>query len=82
MEVFVKDKFYKKMCKYPNFVQHHILKSIELLKEFPFAHLDIKKLGGKDDIFRLRIGNYRIFFLLRESKLYVFDVEVQKKAYK
>lgn len=82
MEVFVKDKFYKKICKYPKFVQQHILKSLELLKEFPFARLDIKKLAGTDDLFRLRIGNYRIFFLLEESKIYVFDVEVRKKAYK
>ncbi len=82
MEVFVKDKIYKKICNYPKFVQQHILKSIELLKEFPFAHLDIKKLEGKDDIFRLRIGNYRIFFVLQEDKIYVFDAELRKKAYK
>lgn len=78
----MKDKFYKKICKYPKFVQQHILKSLELLKEFPFAHLDIKKLVGEDDLFRLRIGNYRIFFILEENKIYVFDVEVREKAYK
>jgi len=52
------------------------------LKEFPFAHLDIKKLAGKDDLFRLRIGSYRIFFILEENKIYVFDAEVREKAYK
>ena len=52
------------------------------MKEFPFAHLDIKKLAGKDDLFRLRIGSYRIFFILEENKIYVFDAEVREKAYK
>lgn len=49
--------------------QKLISTKIELLKENPYNHkeLDIKKMSGMDDIFRLRIGRYRFIYQIKAS---------------
>lgn len=46
-----------------------IAKNLELLKENPFTHplLDIKKLKGVKNVFRLRIGTIRIIYQVIEQ---------------
>ena len=45
---------------------------------------DIKKLKGHDDLFRLRVGNYRIIYTVDNGKLivYVIDIDNRGEIYK
>jgi len=53
-----------------------IKKKLDLLKEDPFAHsqLDIKKLKGLENIYRLRIGIIRIIYQVEKHKLLILII--------
>ena len=56
-----------------------------MVKDNPFFGSNIKKLKGKyKDIYRFRIGNYRLFYKIEEQKSIVFiiDIESRQDAYK
>jgi len=50
-----------------------IIKRLNLLIYNPYNHpeLDIRKLTGSEDIYRLRVGKYRILYEIKESELLV-----------
>lgn len=43
---------------------------------------DIKKLQGYSNIFRLRVGDYRILFEMSDEKVIIYDVLPRGEAYK
>ena len=56
-----------------------------LLRLNPFFGPNIKKLKGElKDIYRYRIGNYRLFYKISEETVIVFilDIEARKDAYR
>jgi len=56
-----------------------------LLRDNPFFGPNIKKLKGKyKEIYRYRIGNYRLFYKTSEETVIVFiiDIEDRKDSYK
>jgi mRNA interferase RelE/StbE len=56
-----------------------------LLKLNPFFGGNIKKLKGEfKDIYRFRIGDYRLFYKIEEKKslILIIDIENRKDAYK
>jgi mRNA interferase RelE/StbE len=69
---------------------HHLYQKISediypLLKNNPFFGGNIKKLKGEyKDIYRFRIGNYRLFYKIEEKDAIVFmlDIESRQDAYK
>ena len=79
MEVVVQENFYKKLKKLPKDVQIRTYDALKLLERFPFIRLDIKKLKGKERTFRIRLGKYRIIFILIENKIYVFDIGMRSR---
>jgi mRNA-degrading endonuclease RelE of RelBE toxin-antitoxin system len=64
----------------PKNVQKRALEVLKLLENFPFIRLDIKKLKGKERSFRVRIGRYRILFILADNKIYVSDIDIRSKV--
>lgn len=79
MEVIVDDDFYKKLKRLSKEVQVRTYEVLKLLEGFPFVRIDIKKLKGKEKIFRIRIGKYRILFILLDDKIYVSDISIRGK---
>jgi mRNA interferase RelE/StbE len=79
MEVIVEENFYKKVKKMPKDIQRKAFEVLKLLESFPFARVDIKKLKGKEKLFRARIGRYRILFILKDNKIYVSDISIRGK---
>jgi len=62
-----------------------IIKKIQILSENPFSkELDIKKMKGEEDIFRLRSGQLRLLYkIYKESYLIiVFKGAYRKDIYK
>ena len=56
-----------------------------ILRENPFFGPNIKKLKGEyKDLYRFRIGDYRLFYTISEETVIVFiiDIEARKDAYK
>lgn len=56
-----------------------------ILRENPFFGPNIKKLKGEyKEIYRYRIGDYRVFYKISEETVIVFilDIEARKDAYK
>ena len=56
-----------------------------LLRENPFYGPNIKKLKGEyRDLYRYRLGDYRLFYKVVEDKVIVFviDIEPRKDAYR
>lgn len=56
-----------------------------LLRENPFFGPNIKKLKGEyKEVYRFRIGDYRLFYTIAEETVIIFilDIENRKDAYK
>lgn len=66
----------KTLKKIPQNYAKRLISTIEALPQNPFAG-DIQKMAGEKDVWRRRIGEYRIFFemLPQENIIHVFHVE-------
>ncbi len=56
-----------------------------VLRENPYFGNNIKKLKGElKEVYRFRIGDYRLFYKIVEDKIIIFilDIENRKDAYK
>ena len=77
-------KFIKSFRKIPANQQRIIRKKIDVLAASPDSiKNNIKKLVGRDE-YRLRIGDYRMFFTLEENILTItlLDISSRGSAYK
>ena len=56
-----------------------------ILRNNPFFGGNIKKLKGEyKDVYRFRVGNYRLFYKVEEQKslIFIIDIESRQDAYK
>ena len=60
--------------------EHIKSKIISGIKKLPFG--DIKKLKGYENYYRLRIGDYRILYMINDMSLVIVDVLPRGEAYK
>jgi len=60
-------------------LQARLGRRIDSLAENPRPQ-GIKKLAGEDDLFRLRVGDYRIIYQIQEKRLVVLVVGVGHRA--
>jgi mRNA interferase RelE/StbE len=65
-------KFIRKQDKH---IQNQIINNIRALAENPHPP-GCKKIQGYEDLYRIRSGNYRIVYTIREKILVVFVVRV------
>ena len=81
--VFVEKKAQKQLRKAPKSDQQRILAVfIELENEGLVARLDIKKLRGYKQHFRIRVGDYRTRFELSADRtIVVYSISAREKAY-
>ena len=72
----VRNDVYKKISKFPKQDRERLLVVIENLRLNPYAG-DIEKMKGEENVWRRRIGSYRIRFelIISEKVVYVFLVE-------
>lgn len=76
-ELRIRDSVYKDILKFPNKDKKRIVKIIENELVLNPYFGDIDKLKGEDNIWRRRVGNYRIFYeiMIEERIIYIFKVE-------
>ncbi|MFC9243451.1 type II toxin-antitoxin system RelE/ParE family toxin [Streptomyces sp. NPDC057136] len=54
-----------------------ILHALSRIGDDPYRDdADVKKLSGHDDLYRLRVGAYRIAYTINDGKLVILVVEV------
>jgi mRNA interferase RelE/StbE len=54
-----------------------------MLKRNPYFGANIKKLKGEyKDVYRFRTGDYRLFYKIEETIIFIIDIENRKDAYK
>ena len=75
-ELKVRNKIYKLVSRFPKKDRERIINTIESLPINPFEG-DIEKMKGEENIWRRRVGAYRIFceIIPQEKVIYVFRVE-------
>ena len=79
-------KIHKKAVKFfqtRNSSERRLIKQkLTLLKEDPYNHqkLDIKKLKGNTDAFRLRIGKFRIIYQILDKELIILIISAGSRG--
>ncbi|MCE4615398.1 MAG: type II toxin-antitoxin system RelE/ParE family toxin [Desulfurococcales archaeon] len=65
-------------------IRNRILEALVTLQDYGFTgRLDIKKLRGYRNHYRIRIGEYRVLFELEKpNTITVYAIILRKKAYK
>ncbi len=71
----------KQIKKIPKPDQHKIIDKIESLIKIPTPP-DIKKLQGFENLYRLRVGNYRIIFKVKNTTLIIAIIGHRKEIYR
>lgn len=67
----------KDLKKLPKEVKRKIIESLELLQINPFAEiLQFKKLRGGSNLYRIRIGNYRVIYEVKADLLIIIVIRV------
>ena len=79
-EVYLRRKAIKSMKRLPQEVKERIRKAIMKLEDFPVG-LDVKKIKGTSNKYRVRVGDYRIIIELQKNMITVIDVLPREKAY-
>jgi mRNA interferase RelE/StbE len=81
--VFLERKASRQLEKLDKDVRDRIVKALHVLRDEGFSRkLDIVKLRGYKNNYRLRVGRYRILFELEaERTIIVYAVLPRKKAY-
>ena len=64
-------------------VQRRLVPKIDSLADNPRPR-GVKKLEGEDDLYRIRVGDYRIIYQVRDKALIVLVIKVadRKEAYR
>lgn len=68
--------------KCPNKQRQDIKQKLELLKQNPYANeqLDIKSMQGYESLYRLRIGQYRLVYQIKQDELIVFVLKMGSRG--
>jgi mRNA interferase RelE/StbE len=74
-QVQIERKAQKKLDKIPNPYKDNIIKAIENLANKPLPH-NCKKLKGVLDLWRVRVGPYRIVYQIHESKFIILIIRI------
>ncbi|QOL13280.1 type II toxin-antitoxin system RelE family toxin [Dickeya dianthicola] len=59
--------------------QKAISEKVTELESFPAVRLDIVPLKGKDDMYRLRVGDYRIIFRIIKGEPVICEIKEVKR---
>ncbi|MFA6526516.1 MAG: type II toxin-antitoxin system RelE/ParE family toxin [Candidatus Buchananbacteria bacterium] len=69
------DKLAKALAKMPEKDRQKILAVLIRIRARDYSNLDFKKLSGRDDIYRVRHGDWRIVFYLFKDNVNILSVE-------
>ncbi|HHE3587040.1 TPA: type II toxin-antitoxin system RelE/ParE family toxin [Pasteurella multocida] len=56
-----------------------IREKVNALNTFPDVKLDLKKMSGKDNHYRLRVGDYRVLFEVIDGEPRIINIQTVKR---
>ncbi len=83
-EIVFKKSAFKELQSLPQRVQQKILDAVQLLSLNPYTELlQIKKMKGSDSLYRVRIQDYRVIYLVENHliKITIIKVGHRKEVY-
>lgn len=69
----------RQLVKIDSETQQRILEHLTTLASDP-SGLDVKKLKARDNLWRLRVGRYRVFFQREKPRLVILVVEIVRRS--
>lgn len=75
----IDDSVYRYTAKFPDGDRRRIFGVVESLRIDPYFG-DIEKLGGEEDKWRRRVGNYRIFYKVFQHSRTVLVVKIERRG--
>ncbi len=79
-EVYLRRKAIKSIKRLPPDIKERVREVIMRLNDFPLG-LDVRKIKGTKNKYRVRVGDYRIIIELQKNMITVIDVLPREKAY-
>lgn len=73
------DKIAKALNKLTAKEKELIKNIIKMLQSGHFGNLDIKKLKGSSNIFRVRKGHFRVIYQIRNKHVFVLQIGLRKE---
>ena len=71
-------KFFKKLTAKE---RGRLRKAIEAIRENPYhSGQDVKKLAGKSDYWRLRVGPYRMIYRIQANELLIYFIKAKTRG--
>jgi mRNA interferase RelE/StbE len=80
MKIVLSPRAAKDLRRLPKFDQLAIAKKIRLIASV--KTIDEEKLSGFKDIFRIRVGNYRIVYRRQKQEIYLILIHHRRDVYK
>lgn len=78
-QVIVERAAEKRMAKLPRDLRRRLDAALLRLEESP-RHSGVIKLAGHPDLYRVRVGDWRIIFIIRDAQLVVVVIEVDARG--
>ena len=67
----------KEFERLPVKIRERVTEALRLLAQNPYSELiKAKKMKGADDLFRIRLGDYRVIYEIRNERLIVVVVKI------
>jgi len=67
----------KELEQLPARIRSNVVEALGLLSQNPYSELlKIKKLKGAEDLYRIRVGDYRVVYEIRRKRLIVVVIKI------
>ena len=65
-------------------VKERVKEGLRNLEDFPSVKLDLVKVSGEDDVYRVRFGKFRALFKVyeKEKTIVIVKIDHRKRVYK
>jgi len=72
----------KELASMPKEDSQKVLSAINILRKNPFdtSKLDIKKLHGRKNEWRLRVGNYRVIYEILRAEILIDIIKIEPRG--
>ena len=77
--VTIKSSARRALSKLPNDAAERIARAIDELESNPRPH-GVKKLAGHENLWRVRVGDYRIVYTIEDNRLLVLVVKIGNRG--
>jgi len=70
----------KALRKMPKNMRHRIIEKVNALASAPFYAANVKKLSGSENVYRLRVADWRIVYIVEDNRLLISIVKIDARG--